>query len=65
MGKIIERIEKEMLPDCCITCQEIYVQECTLTCNLDGIDVLPWCKCGEFKRLKMYGQYRSPLKLAI
>lgn len=51
-----DSISPELLPDCCITCEEMYVKSGTHACNLDGVDTLPFNKCEYFQRLKMYGR---------
>lgn len=51
-----DRVSPELVPDCCITCEEMYIKSGTLACNLDGVDTLPFSKCEYFQRLKMYGR---------
>jgi hypothetical protein len=63
--KKMDSVDREILPDCCITCQELEIDEYTLVCNYDGCDVLPFCKCSEFKRLKFYGEHKTPLQIAV
>ena len=58
-------VDKETIPDCCMTCQEILIEECTLVCNWSGRDILPFYKCNNYKRLKFYGEYKTPFLLAV
>lgn len=55
----IGQIDRDTLPDCCVTCQELYIKCNTLACNLTGVDTLPYYKCQYFDRLRMYGKYRN------
>ncbi len=60
----VTRIDACTLPDCCITCQELYIKMNTLACNLDGVDTLPLYKCQYYKRLRMYGTYGVSIPLS-
>jgi len=57
MRKHISFVDKRLFPDCCVTCQEICVEDGCLVCNRDGLDILPYYICDEFKRLQSYGKY--------
>lgn len=65
MDFVVTQVDRETIPDCCMTCQEILIDECTLVCNCSGCDVLPFQKCEEYQRLKYYGEYKTPYLLAI
>lgn len=58
-------VDRESIPDCCISCMECNVEDCTLICNYNGMDILPFHKCSQFKRLKFYGEYKTPFLLAV
>lgn len=54
--KTVQTLAKDVIPDCCMSCSEIMIEDCTLACNCDGCDVLPFQKCDDYKRLKYYGE---------
>jgi hypothetical protein len=60
-----QNVERELIPDCCMTCSECLVEECTLVCNYDGVDILPFQKCNKYKRLKFYGEYKIPYRIPL
>ncbi len=67
MGTIgkVAHVDKELMPDCCITCQEMNISGTTLSCNVDGVDVLPFYVCDGYTRLKMYKSYRSIIQFPM
>ncbi len=63
--KTVQTLAKDIIPDCCMSCSEIMIEECTLCCNCTGRDVLPFQKCSDFKRLKWYQVKKEELQLAV
>jgi len=61
----MKNVDNELVPDCCISCQEIMVENGTLACNYSGFDVLPFQKCEKYKRLKWYCVKEKVFDIAV
>jgi hypothetical protein len=62
----VKSVDRELIPDCCMSCSEILIDEYTLVCNCSGCDVLPFQCCSDYKRLKWYNiKEEDELQLAV
>ena len=61
--KTVLTLAKDIIPNCCMSCMEIMIEDGTLACNCDGCDVLPFQKCSKYKRLKYYGDDKEYIEM--
>ena len=61
--KTVKTLAKDIIPDCCMSCKEIMIEEYTLACNCTGCDVLPFQKCSNYERLKYYGAQKEHIEM--